>query len=178
MSSDIILVSEDGRISIRLAQELVEKMRDICLQSYPYETGGILVGFYTHDHKCAMITDMSDAPPDSKRGRTWFHRGTQGLQEWLNDLWARDGRYYLGEWHFHPKMRTVPSGDDIRTMKRIAQSASYNCPKPILVIIETAFESGYALQAHVFAREARPIELRRLGQAAEAIEAQISRIID
>lgn len=166
MSSDIILASKDGRFSIQLAQELVEKMRDICLQSCHYETGGIVVGSYTHDHACAVITDVSDAPPDSKRGTTWFHRGTQGLQEWLNDLWVREGTYYLGEWHFHPNVRTVPSGDDIRTMKRIAQSVSCNCPEPILVIIELKSESHCALQAHVFAGEARPIELCSRRQAA------------
>ncbi len=174
MTSEIILASEDGRFSIQITQELVEKMRRICLQSHPYETGGIVVGSYTPDHMCAIITDVSDAPPDSKRARTWFHRGTQGLQEWLNDLWSRKGRYYLGEWHFHPKMRTVPSGDDIRTMKRIAQSASYNCPEPILVIIETESESSCALQAHVFAGEARPVKLSIRGQVVERIGAQIS----
>ncbi len=87
---------------MRLADEVLRQMLHFCRQSALNETGSILVGSYTDTLDCAEVIAASTAPSDSQKGRTWFHRGTKGLQRWLGMLWQHKRTYYLGEWHFHP----------------------------------------------------------------------------
>ena len=41
----------------------------------------------------------------------------------------------LGEWHFHPGARPVPSDTDLRQIREISESPDYSCPEALLVII-------------------------------------------
>lgn len=92
------------------------------------------MGSYNDSLNCAVVSDASERPPDSKSGRTWLMRGTAGLQDWLNRLWNKsERRYYLGEWHFHPGGDSEPSRMDIKQMGKIARSSFYKCPEPILL---------------------------------------------
>jgi len=122
------------------------------------ETGGVLAGTYSGDHKCAHITSFSSAPPDSESGGSWFRRGIQGLQKWIDKQW-RSKSYYLGEWHFHPFAPPAPSGTDITEMKSIATTESYKCPEPLLVIIGGDPAQAWQIRAFVFPRGQNPVEL-------------------
>lgn len=125
----------DGRFGARVSEAVMAKVRAFCVKANGLETAGILVGTYNMNHDCAVVTDASDAPPDTRRGRTWVHRGVAGLQQWLHQLWNSERRYYLGEWHFHPDHDPTPSGDDFHQMKLIADAHSYQCPEPLLMIV-------------------------------------------
>ena len=93
--------SPDGRFRLVIADELVTKILEMCLASYPLETGGVLIGHYNETLDTAVATRATGPPPDSQRRRTAFYRGTQGLHELLRVLWSKK-EYYLGEWHYHP----------------------------------------------------------------------------
>jgi len=128
------------------------------------ETGGILVGWYTETLDCAMVMHASEEPADSRKGRTCFHRGVAGLQQWLQKLWCGKRRhYYLGEWHFHPAGASLPSGTDISEMKSLSKSMGYHCPEPLLIIIGGNPPSIWEMRVFVFPRESEPLELRKVG---------------
>lgn len=131
---DMVFRSADKRLGLHLPIGIVQELLDRCREAGMLETGGILVGSYTPEHDCAIVSGISAAPPDSRRGRSWFERGVSGLQRWLNGLWRRQ-EYYLGEWHFHPGAAAFPSGVDLSQMQRIAKTESYHCPEPILLIV-------------------------------------------
>lgn len=96
---------------------------------------GVLFCEYTVSLQKAIITELSDAPIDSKAGYNWFYRGIKGLKRLLADKWTKRGEYYLGEWHLHPNSSPNPSIIDIRQMKMNARNKEFNCPEPILLII-------------------------------------------
>lgn len=162
----IELWSDDCRLGIRLSAEVVLKIIMLCSESLNQETGGILVGRYTEDCRCAEITSVSDLPDDSNRGRTWFHRGIRGLGNWLQRCWKRRREYYVGEWHYHPLENVTPSYIDQTTMRQIAYSRTSSCPEPILLIIGTDSQGQMVISAIVFTKHSERIQLRAMGKEA------------
>lgn len=156
---ELVFWSEDHRFGLRIPVEQWRKLRGYCEAAGTVETGGVLVGFYTPNHDCAIVTDISGAPPDSKQGMTWFHRGIENLQGWLHRLWLRRSRHYLGEWHYHPLGDLSPSTTDKNEMKRIASSVLYRCPEPLLFIVGGNHAIGNSVRAFVFPQTSVHVEL-------------------
>jgi integrative and conjugative element protein (TIGR02256 family) len=152
--------SDDRRFGFRLAKLQLDKLLRLCRLSDRQETGGIVVGFYTPNHDCAIVTDVSEPPSDSKRSRNSLYRGTRGLQGWLDRLWHGRKQYYLGEWHYHPRGEAVPSSDDETQMHRISEDEKYHCPEPILAIVGGRALSQERLRIFVFPRKTGMVELR------------------
>ena len=152
--------SDDRSFGLKIPKDQVSVILDSCQSACPNETGGILIGVYTKDLDCAEVKMVSKAPPDSRSGRTWFHRGVQGLQQLINGLWRKERQYYLGEWHFHPFGNPEPSDTDITQVQEIAESHKYNCPEPLLLIIGGDPATTWGAKAFVFRRAKSFIELK------------------
>ena len=147
------LRSQDSDLRARLLAPVLEAMLRICRSAGCVETGGILVGYYTQDLDCAIITRVSAVPKDSRHAAAVFVRGTAGLRPWLRRLWERKRReYYLGEWHFHPMASPYPSPRDISETRRNAKDPKRNCSVPLLVIIGGDPRKGCILKAFVYAK--------------------------
>lgn len=127
--------SKDQRFKVVVSSTVLEQMVYYAKCSKRIETGGILIGAYSADLDCAMVSLASGPPSDSKAGQTWFYRGVKGLDKLLKKCFANAGTYYLGEWHFHPFASPSPSGQDLAQMKIIASDLRYNCPEPIMLIL-------------------------------------------
>ena len=164
------LWSPDGRFGLRVPNRILVRLLRLCELSNTRETGGILVGRYTDARNCALITDMSPPPKDSKSGRAWFARGVHGLQVWLDRLWRSVRHYYVGEWHFHPGGPSSPSDVDSQQMHAIARSLLYQCPEPILFILGGDTKVSWTIGAYVYPRAEDRIELARTSPAASGSE--------
>lgn len=127
--------SIDHRFGLRFSLTQLEVVLRYCQKALPDETGGILVGYYSANLDCAIVTSFSGPPPDSSHGRTWFKRGVAGLQKWLDRLWIERTAYYLGEWHFHPFASPEPSSDDNKQLWKFADAPNLHCPEPVLLIV-------------------------------------------
>jgi integrative and conjugative element protein (TIGR02256 family) len=156
------LRSIDGRFQVRVPGRTVARILRSCRRSGRRETGGILVGRYSAELDCALVSTASGAPPDSRRGSTWFERGTRGLQAWLDRRWTLCGAHYLGEWHFHPFAAPVPSPTDRDQLRTIARTASYGCPEPVLLIVGGDPAGAWEVSGHVFPRDKKEVVLHRL----------------
>lgn len=150
--------SSDKRFGVQISETEMTKAVKQCAKARRNETGGILVGKYTKSLDFAVVTSVSDAPGDSQAGGTWFRRGIAGLQSWLNGLW-KSKAYYLGEWHFHPFAAALPSGDDLEEMKSIANTESYHCPEPILMIIGGDPKKAWHVRVFVYVQTSGLLEL-------------------
>lgn len=126
--------SSNKNLGVKIPDQLLGYLHDLCEKSYPYETGGILVGRYSEDLKWAKITDATGAPTASKRSFCSFTRGSQGIAALLKKLWKKQ-QYYLGEWHYHPNASPKPSKLDLETMFKLSKSKDLHCPEPILLIV-------------------------------------------
>lgn len=154
--------SDDCRFGLRVFVEQTSQILRLCIDAKGNEVGGVLAGFYTVAHDCAVVKAISSLPADSRSGKTWFNRGVRGLQVWLDLLWHRQRYYYLGEWHFHPNGVPVPSQVDAEQMKGIACSERYRCPEPVLLIIGGDPLADWTAKAYVFPREHDPAELAQV----------------
>lgn len=153
--------SEDKKFGLRISQQNLDNLLQLCGSAGNHETGGLLVGFYNEVHSCAIVTGISKSPPDSRTGRIWFERGIRGLQQWLDTLWLQKQHFYLGEWHFHPQADPTVSQDDIEQMQQISQSKLYQCPEPVLLIIGGSPPKHWNAKGYVFPLNSPFIELTR-----------------
>lgn len=147
---DLLLRSGDHRFGLFLKGYLLVEGLKECSDSASKETGGVLVGYYTPNHDCAVVTALSGPPKDSVRGARFFDRGTRGIQRWISRLWREHRYFYLGEWHYHPAGAAVPSNDDREQMQEFSKDRKLRCPKPILLIIGGNPNGAWTASAYVF----------------------------
>ncbi len=139
---------------MNLAAEPMAHLLTYCRAAEGKETGGVLFGYYTDTHHCAIVSEISAPPADSYANHTRFYRGTRGLKRQLTSLWNCSPRkYYLGEWHYHPYAAPNPSKDDCDQMWKIAVSPEYHCPQPLLVILGGDPHTDWQLSAHLFLKD-------------------------
>ena len=154
--------TENRCYGLRIPSKVVSKMLGLCRVVPDTETGGILVGYYNRSRDCAVVTECSGAPRDSRRGKNFFYRGVHGLQCWLSSLWnLGQRRYYLGEWHFHPFAKPDPSNTDLRQMRINAEDKSYHCPEVLMFIIGGDPNAEWTCRSFVYSRQEGLIELGR-----------------
>ena len=63
-------------------------------------------------------------------------------------MWNQ-GRYYLGEWHYHPNTSSLPSGIDNNQMIKLFRDKKLNCPEPILIIIG-GYKDNWSINARLY----------------------------
>ncbi|KZZ85544.1 Mov34/MPN/PAD-1 family protein [Bacillus sp. SJS] len=132
--NNLIFTESNHRFKVSIPKQILSEVKKLCELAFPNETGGILIGSYSEELKCANVSEIIVAPPDSKSGPTWFLRGTNGVKRKLDRLWI-DKKYYIGEWHYHPDCSSNLSSQDIKQMINISNNENYKCPEPILVIV-------------------------------------------
>lgn len=144
-----------------LSDEVVKYMFRLCDANRAQETGGILLGSYSQDYATAQVLEATDPPADSKFGRDWFNRGTNGLEDMLVASWNSEPRvYYLGEWHVHTANIPWPSQQDKRQMREIGKDRGYRCSHPLLLIVCPKPEGGCVLTCFVFPAEMPSVALQ------------------
>ncbi|MDE0855265.1 MAG: hypothetical protein OSA97_12665, partial [Nevskia sp.] len=97
-------------------------VEDVAL--YPkVETGGVLFGRVSEAAQVIYVTDVLEAPPDSKRTATLFELGTEGLTQKIDEAMrpTRGALFCVGTWHSH-LVPSGPSGKDRETAVTIAAS--------------------------------------------------------
>jgi Prokaryotic homologs of the JAB domain len=127
-------------------------------QSHPLRNDANVKGF--HRLK-ALVADASGPPPDSKFGFAWLVRGIAGLATMLANAWRRDGKHYVGEWHFHPYSSPGPSGRDRDQMRKIARDDRYQCADPVLLIVGGDPAGTWSLHVEVHGRDGTWVQLKQ-----------------
>jgi integrative and conjugative element protein (TIGR02256 family) len=153
--------TSDGTYGLLIEEPALRDLDRMCRDARAVETGGVLVGRYSADLAMAIVREATPPPSDSRRGRSWFERGVAGLREMLGQRWrSKERTYYVGEWHFHPAPRVVPSSDDFSQMVQIAHAEQYDCKEPLLVIFGASESQGArSLRAFVCPAGSSPMEL-------------------
>lgn len=107
---------------------------------YPLETGGILLGW--RSPSAMVVADIQGPGPTALHGRTRFIPDHQWQVAQIKHIFQDSGGDldYLGEWHTHPDGVAELSGDDIRTLRRVARRV----PRPLMLIL-----GGRAGDAHL-----------------------------
>ena len=152
--------STDRRFGVRMPRDVVDQIRQFCLDSDDRETGGILIGRYSEDLRCAEVTEASGPPADSRRSARWLVRGVMGLKERLRNYWNWRREYYLGDWHFHPRGDLSESSTDVATMLRVSRSNRTDCSEPISVVVGLSRDGSLLISVSVHVQSDGRVELR------------------
>ena len=158
---DVTFSNAAAPYTVTLCSSSLQQIVAECINAGLNETGGILIGSYSADGSTAIVFEATARPADSLAGRTTFQRGTRGLRSLLQTRW-KTGKYYVGEWHFHPGGLPEPSSDDFESMKSIAANPNYQCPEPVMIILGGNPAGSYSLSASVFPCKDSPIRLREM----------------
>ena len=77
-----------------------------------YETGGILIGYWTPDGSQAVVTQIIGPGPGALHTRTKFVPDTEYQEVEITRIYLESGRIqtYLGDWHTHPEGRLFQVG--------------------------------------------------------------------
>ena len=134
MDNSMVFKDNDGKYSVCFSKKTKQKLIELCSKANPKETGGILIGTYSKDQSTAIISTIVPAPKNSISKHFSFLRGTKGLLKILDRAWDQ-GKYYLGEWHYHPNAQPNPSDQDIRQMNELSKCTDLHCPEPVLIIV-------------------------------------------
>lgn len=139
-------------VFVHISVEVENRIKELSSDHRNFETGGVLIGYYSDDHTTAIVTEVTPPPRDSEHGFDTFVRGVDGLSDIFVDRWNSVPRtFYLGEWHSHPKA-VGPSFRDILQMK---ECVSERCKVPIMVL-----HRPDKIQCFVF-RDSRLVEIER-----------------
>ncbi|WP_231494537.1 ThiF family adenylyltransferase [Bordetella petrii] len=104
-----------------------QQLRELRTQSFPNETGGVLLGYYDFNIGAVVVVAGLPPPPDSKASPGAFERGVAGLAEAVAEASRRTAGIvsYLGEWHSHPPGHSAsPSRDDLVQLVHLALGMS------------------------------------------------------
>ncbi len=105
---------------LRVLAPALKMMEDEVAKWPGVETGGILIGKLSLARKCAIVTRILEAPPDSLRSAATFELGTDGLAEKISAIHKASNLTYLGTWHSH-LCGGRPSGTDESTLRKIKE---------------------------------------------------------
>lgn len=130
----IELASDDRVLWVRLNKQALQKGIDCCRATGSLETGGILVGYYSKNKTTCTIVELVQPSDDSVHKPFTFTSGVKGLKGLLKNFWLQK-RYFVGDWHFHPKNSPKPSRQDLKQLKLISENPEFECAKPIMLII-------------------------------------------
>lgn len=128
--------------NIWISEKEVKKVINFSNDSYPFETGGILVGVMKDN--IPWITHIEQIISSKKKyNRYNILKGARPkIISRLRKLDRRIG--YIGEWHSHPKNIGL-SYTDKQSINRISRDSSANCKSPIIMIIKNS-SSGNTIE--------------------------------
>lgn len=146
-----ICYSYHQELEVTVSRQVFDCIIRYCGGANNKEVGGILIGAYSSDNKSVIISSVSGPTEDSVMKPHSFVRGTRGLQKLLSKKW-KEGKYYVGEWHYHPSSSPEPSRQDLKQMKSFASNKKLNCPEPVLFIIGGDRIRGWSSSVHIITK--------------------------
>lgn len=119
-----------------LARSTYGEMSELANQSFPLETGGMLLG-YEADGGDIVVKSIIGPGPKARHRRYRFRPDAEYQQAELttHHLRTRGQETYLGDWHTHPQGIPELSWIDKRTLAKIARTPSSGIANPLMAIL-------------------------------------------
>jgi len=130
----------DKTWNIRFKAGIVDRMIIQTKRAGNKETGGVFIGVANYKTKTVHVTELIDAPPDSKANAICFFRGYKGLPEKIASVRENSGNQlgYIGEWHSHPHGPNSLSQTDLDTVKKFKNEfQKETTPLPVFLTVIT-----------------------------------------
>jgi integrative and conjugative element protein (TIGR02256 family) len=119
-----------------LAHTALEVAKSEADSRYPYETGGVILGYWAGEN--VVVTRFTMPGKDAIHSKMSFVPDYLFDEKVLANVYTLTGGQitYLGDWHTHPNATTdTLSRKDIATLRRIAAYDAARAPKPLMVLL-------------------------------------------
>lgn len=132
---------------ILLEESVLDHMaRHRQLSWYSREAGGQLFGLITPSD--VVISAAAGPYQGDQRSRSSYRSNVKAAQNAI-DLHAKNGLFYLGEWHTHPEERPKASNADQDAM-RLLRNASETRSNALLMVIQGKADGAPGLALYSF----------------------------
>lgn len=147
-----------------ISEDLISRLLIEAEDKYPFETGGVLMGYWINGGDGAVISHVIGPGPNAKHNRYSFYPDSSYQAKSISNHYAKSERRltYLGDWHTHPVSENlgVCSHEDMKTLTRIAKSPRARVEKPIMLILAGTPDEwklriwrGYVEKNRIFGRK-------------------------
>jgi integrative and conjugative element protein (TIGR02256 family) len=128
----------------RVSEQLVNEAE----RAFPFETGGVLMGYWAKEYLEVVITHIIGPGQDAKHSASGFVPDYSFQDAEIERVYEESHRLstYLGDWHTHPLASCRPSFKDKRTLHRIAMCSDARCAVPLMVILGGGKDRKWLLQ--------------------------------
>lgn len=126
-------INEELGLKIFIKDDLFYSLSKKAEAGCPNESGGLLVGKYSTDHKTVIVT-KAITPTQETTTPTSYTRKTDGMEAIWKKLYE-EGLQYVGEWHSHPNGSPQYSTEDLNAMRGIYADEDVTISKPLLLIL-------------------------------------------
>jgi integrative and conjugative element protein (TIGR02256 family) len=134
VSADHLYTQAKLGLSLLVTGECLDQLAELTQYHQPKEFGGVLVGSYCADGRCAVVSQLI-IPAKYRQSSTSFAPDPTSINEQLRALSAP--LHYLGDWHSHPNGPAQPSATDRATLARLAAHPQVQTHTPLLLIVQT-----------------------------------------
>lgn len=119
------------------------------------EVGGWLLGYWTADERTLVVTHAT--PAVSRGTPSGVTVSGEGHGPYFEAAWDISGGdiTFLGDWHTHPGGVPLPSAQDRKALKQLAEGKAFGTPRPLMAIATVPRWAGLRRPRHVafFLRE-------------------------
>jgi len=119
---------------------------------FPYETGGVLIGYVNDD--VAVVTEIVGPGPCAIHRSARFLPDHSYQSREVERIFTGSGgvHTYLGDWHSHPNGVAQLSATDRKTLRQIAHSPEAFCSRPLMLLCAGG-DSGWIIGAFTLIRK-------------------------
>lgn len=120
-----------------ISRTVLDVITKEAIRALPLETGGVLIGYRSHDAAEVVITFATGPGPNAAHSRSEFIPDDEYQDRKIDELYECSGRrhIYLGDWHTHPSGEKSLSFKDRRTLQRIAFHQGGSAGAPIMAVL-------------------------------------------
>lgn len=120
-----------------IAQSVLSFLHHEADSTAPKETGGILLGYWSHDPVAPVVTHAVGPGPRAVHRRSSFIPDYDYHEAQVADVYLRSSGTltYLGDWHTHPGHPGYLSVKDKEVLRRTALAKEARAPRPVMLIL-------------------------------------------
>ena len=120
-----------------LAREVGSAMAVEAERWAPYETGGVLLGYWSEEEDEPVVTSLIGPGANAVHERYSFVPDHDyHVREIARQYKSSQRRItYLGDWHTHPGGSGNLSELDLRTLRRVAKEPKARASRPIMIVL-------------------------------------------
>ena len=128
--------------TIWISRDVVESVAAEASARAPFETGGVLLGYWAKDDGGTVVTHSIGPGSNAVHSETRFRPDHDYHLTEIARLYEESNRrlHYLGDWHSHPDGEGTLSRLDRSCLRRISRCSEARVERPVMLILAGTYD--------------------------------------